>query len=252
MTEVIPLCNIVLILHFVQPFIGTFVHIEPIPMSDKIEGIISKLDNKAELKQRVYERTLRTFHMMKECATRIRDEISPRVLETSPHVEIVLSEHGEFEFHLRFSGDTIVFMMHTNVFTFPPAHKISETNYISQDSKRGFFGMIQIYNFLSDSLKYQRLNDAGYLLARVFVNVEDRFYTEGKKQLGFMFNEVGQQEVNDGDLQKIIEQCMLYCLDFDLFVPPVDALKVISVEQKNYFNNPRGIGTGKRLGFKVD
>ncbi|MCB9245009.1 MAG: hypothetical protein H6606_01145 [Flavobacteriales bacterium] len=221
-------------------------------MSDKIEGIISKLDDKAELKQKVYERTLETFRLMKNCAVRIRDEISPRVLESSPHVEIALTDQGDFEFHLRFSGDTIVFMMHTNVFTFPPNHKIAKTYYVNQHPQNGFFGMIQIYNFLSDSLKYQRLNDAGYLLARVFVNVNDHFYTEGKRQLGFLYNEVGQQVVNEDDMQKIIEQCMLFCLDFDLYVPPEDALKVITVEQKNYFNNPRGIGTGKRLGFQVE
>lgn len=112
--------------------------------------------------------------------------------------------------------------------------------------------MVQIYNFLSDSLKYNRIADAGYLLARVFVNGEDHFYTEGKRQLGFIFNELATQTVNQLDLEKIIEQCMLYCLDFDLYVPPPDALKQISVEQKNYFNNPSGIPTGKRMGFKLN
>jgi hypothetical protein len=221
-------------------------------MSEKIEEIISQLDGKAALKQEVYQRAITLFERFKHCAARIKDVIGPRVLESSPHVQIELKELGEFEFHLKFSGDTIVFLLHTNVFTFPPNHQVSMTKYVKEDEKRSFFGMIQIYNFLSDSIKYNRLNDAGYLLARVFVNFEDHIYTEGKRQLEFIFNDIANQKVEEVDLEKIIEQCMLYSLDFDLYVPPNDVLKTISVEQKNYFNNPSGIGTGKRMGFKVD
>ena len=111
--------------------------------------------------------------------------------------------------------------------------------------------MIQIYNFLSDSIKYNRLGDEGYLLARVFVNSENDFYVEGKRQLGFLYKELGKHKLDKKHRHNIIEQCMLYCLDFDLYVPPTDALNQITVQQKNYFNNPSGIATGKRLGFEV-
>ena len=142
--------------------------------------------------------------------------------------------------------------MHTNVFTFPPKHQMNNSAYVKEDTSRGYFGMIQIYNFLSDSLKYNRMNDAGFLLARVYINNDMHFYTEGQRQLGFLFNEIGKQKVNEEDLQKIVEQCMLYCLDFDLYVPPLEASKAITVEQKNFFNNPSGLSTSKRLGFHID
>jgi len=221
-------------------------------MSEKIEDIISRLDSKAELKQLIYENTVDAFAHLRECAEDVKNEIAPRVLESSPHVEISLTRHGDFEFHLKFSGDTIVFILHTNVFAFPPAHRINKSDYLKKDPKRGYFGMIQIYNFLSDSLKYNRMNDVGFLLARLYVNIEDHFYTEGKRQLGFLFGDVAQQKLDSPSLHKIIEQCMLYSLDFDLYVPPVDNLKMITVEQKSVFNNPRGMSTSKRLGFRAD
>ena len=141
--------------------------------------------------------------------------------------------------------------MHTNVFAFPPKHAINKSTYVKENPNRGYFGMIQIYNFLSDSIKYNRLGDEGYLLARVFVNSENDFYVEGKRQLGFLYKELGRHKLEKQHRHNIIEQCMLYCLDFDLFVPPTDALNQITVQQKNYFNNPTGIATGKRLGFEV-
>lgn len=217
-----------------------------------MEDIIARLDGKAELKQQIYQKTVDAFNRLKSCSERVKAEVAPRVLESSPHVQVELNEKGEFEFHLKFSGDTIIFMMHTNVFAFPHGHRINKSSYVKEDSKRGYFGMIQIYNFLSDSLKYNRMNDVGFLLGRVYVNIEDHFYIEGKRQLGFLYGEIAQQSIADASLQKIIEQCMLYCLDFDLHAPPIENLEMITVEQKNVFNNPNGLSTSKRVGFRSD
>ncbi len=220
-------------------------------MSDKIEKIITGLNQKANLKQNVYGHSIEVFNHFKECALNVVETLAPNVLDKAPSVEISLSNYGDFEFHLKFSGDTIVFLLHTNVFTFPPKHLINKSTYVKEDRSRGYFGMIQIYNFLSDSIKYNRLGDEGYLLARVFVNAENDFYVEGKRQLGFLYKELGKFKLDKTHRHNIIEQCMLYCLDFDLYVPPTDALNQITVQQKNYFNNPSGIATGKRLGFEV-
>ena len=220
-------------------------------MSDKIEQILTGLNNKANLKQDVYGHSLNVFNEFKACALNVVETLAPKILSNAHGVEIKLNSFGDFEFHLKFSGDTIVFLLHTNVFAFPPKHAINKSTYVKENPNRGYFGMIQIYNFLSDSIKYNRLGDEGYLLARVFVNSENDFYVEGKRQLGFLYKEIGRQKLEKKHRHHIIEQCMLYCLDFDLFVPPTDALNQITVQQKNYFNNPSGIATGKRLGFEV-
>ena len=154
-------------------------------MDNQIIEIIDGLNNKAALKQFIYRNTLTTFQNLRKMAREIADKIAPEVLKKDPNVEVELKEINEFEFHLKFSGDTIAYIMHTNVFTFPPDHEVNKTAYIQDNPEFGYFGMIQAYNFLSDSVKYQRMQDLGYLLARIFVNSEGHFYIDGQRQLGF-------------------------------------------------------------------
>jgi len=219
-------------------------------MSEKLVEIIDGLNNKAALKQHIYRNTLTVFEQFKKCATEIADKLTPEVVSKDESLEVELTEIGEFEFHLKFSGDTIAFIMHTNVFSFPPEHEISKTSYVNEVQDRGYCGMIQAYNFLSDSLKYQRLADIGYLLARIFINCEGNFYVDGQRQLDFLFKDFSKQKINNESVIKVIEQTMFYALDFDLYIPPMDNMKEITVQEKDYFNNPRGFATGKRLGFK--
>lgn len=53
------------------------------------------------------------------------------------------------------------------------------------------------------------------------------------------------------NLRTIIEESMLFCLNFDLIVPPVDAINFITVEQKNIMSHSSGMPTSKRLGFSM-
>jgi hypothetical protein len=142
--------------------------------------------------------------------------------------------------------------MHTNVFAFPPEHEVSKLEYVAEAPGRGYFGMIMAYNFLSDSIKYQRLADVGYLLARLFINSEGHFYVDGQRQLDFLYKNLPQQEIEEDAIVKIIEQTMLYALDFDLYVPPIESMGDMTLQQKNHVNNPSGFATGKRLGFKKE
>jgi len=219
-------------------------------MSEKLVEIIDGLNSKAALKQHVYRNTLTVFEQFKKCATEIANKLTPQVVTKDKSLEVALKEISAFEFHLKFSGDTIAFIMHTNVFSFPPEHEISKTSYVNEAPDRGYCGMIQAYNFLSDSLKYQRLGDIGYLLARIFINCEGNFYVDGQRQLDFLFKDFNKQKINNESIIKIIEQTLLYALDFDLYIPPMDNMKEMTVQEKDYFNNPRGFATGKRLGFK--
>ena len=219
-------------------------------MSEKLVEIIDGLNSKAALKQHIYRDTITVFEQFKKCTTEIANKLTPEVVSKDKSLEVELTEIGAFEFHLKFSGDTIAFIMHTNVFSFPPEHEISKTSYVNEAPDRGYCGMIQAYNFLSDSLKYQRLGDIGYLLARIFINCEGNFYVDGQRQLDFLFKDFNKQKIDNESIIKVIEQTMLYALDFDLYIPPMDNMKEMTVQEKDYFNNPRGFATGKRLGFK--
>jgi hypothetical protein len=218
-------------------------------MSDEIVKIIGGLNNKAALKQHVYSNTQTVFQEIFKCSKEIAEKLIPEVVKKNKNVEVEINEINDFEFHLKFSGDTIAFIMHTNVFLFPPEHEVNKMKYVTDAPERGYFGMIQAYNFLSDSIKYHRLADVGYLLARLFVNGEGHFYVDGQRQLDFLYKDLDKNKIDHDAILKIVEQTMLYALDFDLYVPPLNAMSEITLQQKNYFNNTHGLATGKRLGF---
>ncbi|HDP54189.1 MAG TPA: hypothetical protein ENN24_00670, partial [Bacteroidetes bacterium] len=106
--------------------------------------------------------------------------------------------------------------------------------------------------FLTDSFKYNRNDDLGYLIGRLFVNREKHYFVEGKRQMGFLYNNFGQAIISKEVIKKIIESAMLYSLDFDLLVPPYDMVKIASVAQMNSKIDSSKLQTGKRLGFKFN
>ena len=112
--------------------------------------------------------------------------------------------------------------------------------------------MIQIYNFLSDSLAYQRYQDLGVLVARIFVNKDGHFFIDGRRPLGFLYNDFEHLTMNEQHINNIIEEAILFCLNFDLMVPPFDNVGVISVEQQALASFSSGFHTSKQtLGFQI-
>jgi hypothetical protein len=212
------------------------------------EKIVSLLKEKACTKQKIYRITKNVFanfqDVLKEKANILNNEIQDK------DVEVSYEESGDFDAKLKFSGDTLLFHMHSNVFDFDSSHQIHKTSYVKEDKMRSFCGVINIYNFLSDSLKYNRLNDAGFLIARIFINKDNHFFVEGDKQLGFLFNDFVNQQIDEVQICKIIDTAMIYALNFDLQTPNFNDVKVVSLHQILDINNNHKIKTSKRLGFK--
>ena len=67
--------------------------------------------------------------------------------------------------------------MHTNTFSFDKSHQIWNSSYVKEDEYKAYCGVINVYNFLSDSFKYNRANDLGYMIGRLFINKEKHFFT---------------------------------------------------------------------------
>ena len=212
------------------------------------EKIVSLLKEKACTKQKIYRITKNIFanfqDVLQEKANILNNEIQDK------DVEVSYEESGDFDAKLKFSGDTLLFHMHSNIFDFDSSHQIHKTSYVKEDKMRSFCGVINIYNFLSDSLKYNRLNDAGFLIARIFINKDNHFFVEGDKQLGFLFNDFVNQQIDEVQICKIIATAMIYALNFDLQTPNFNDVKVVSLHQILDINNNHKIKTSKRLGFK--
>lgn len=214
------------------------------------EMILKVLKEKSSLKQDVFAKNTALFKMLREVCKEISKNLKPKANEIDKRLIVDFREKGEFEFELRIAGDVLLFSMHTNVFEFDSSHQIWKSSYVRDDEKASYCGMINIYNFLADSFKYNRQNDLGYLVARIFVNYEDHFFVEGKRQLGFLYNDFANSVISRVELQNIVESAILYCLDFDLFTPPFDDMKVITLAQAQESSTMISVKTGKRLGFR--
>lgn len=212
--------------------------------------ILKTLKEKSSLKQDVYYNTLSVFNSLKANAKQIASDLQKEAKSIDKRLIVEYKDKGEFEFELRVAGDLLIFVMHTNVFEFDKNHQIWRNSYMKQDYTRSFCGVINIYNFLNDSFKYNRINDVGYVIGRMFINKENHFFVEGKRQLGFLYNDIVNAIIDDSKVKSIIESAILYSLDFDLFTPTFDAIKEISVLDMQQATESMQIKTGKRLGFR--
>jgi len=204
---------------------------------------------KSVLKQDVFNNVILNFKILKQVLKEIADDLRTRVGHVDERIVIEYKETGEYEAKVRVAGDLLIFQMHTNVFKFDRENSLWKTSYLSENENRGYCGIINIYNFLNDSFKYNRSNDLGYLVGRIFVNFENHFMVEGKRQLGFLYNDFINNVLDKDQLKSIIQSSIIYCLDFDLLVPNYDLIKEVSVRDVNKMIDDSRIRTGKRLGF---
>jgi hypothetical protein len=215
--------------------------------------ITSTLVHKANLQQKIFDNTLDVFEKLKELLHEMSAELNEELDDMlDKRVRIEYRDRGKFEAQLQVAGDVLIFSMHTNIFEFNREHIIWQNSYVQKDKDNSYCGIINIYNFLSDSLKYNRNADEGYLIGRLFVNHERRYMVEGKRQMSLRHNIFGQEEISPEALKQIAETAVNYALDFDLLVPPYDLVKVVNVDQINTKIEHSKMQTGKRLGYKFN
>lgn len=214
------------------------------------ELILQLLREKSIMKQDVFTITVETFNGFKNAMQKIVDFLQKEMIDKDKRIAIEYKAKGEFSAEMKIAGDTLIFQMHTNVFHFDKSHAMWNTSYVKEDPLRAYCGMINIYNFLSDSIKYNRENDLGYLIGRVFINKDKHFFVEGKRQLGFLYNNFPSSVMDEKNIHSIVESSILYCLDFDLLTPSYDTMKEVSVHEIQELTKTVVVTTAKRLGFK--
>lgn len=219
-------------------------------MSNAEELILQTLKEKATLKQDIFRLTTETFEGLKKTLKDVASNLQSKISTIDKRVIVEYSEKSPFAVQLRTAGDVLIFEMHTNVFLFDPGHKIWNLSYVEEDSSRAYCGLINVYNFLSDSLKYKRVNDVGYLVARLFLNKESHFFVEGKRQMGFLYNNFATDKLTHDRMRAVIESAILYCLNFDLLIPPYDLVQEATFSQISESAQFMNAATGKRLGFR--
>jgi hypothetical protein len=213
-------------------------------MASAQELILQTIREKSVLKQDIFKLTTETFDAFKSTLKQLADELHRKVQEIDRRVQIEYVEKSTYSAHLKIAGDILIFEMHTNVFLFENSHKIWNHSYVSEDHSRAYCGLINIYNFLNDSLKFKRVNDVGYLVGRIFLN------REGKRQMVFLYNQFATDVFNRERMRAVIESAILYCLNFDLLTPPYDAVQEATFSQIAESAENINAATGKRLGFR--
>ena len=219
--------------------------------SDLRTHIKQLLVSKSNLKQQIYDNTNSLFNELKEAIHEFSADLDEEMDEQiDKRIRIEYSDRGKFEAQIQIAGDLLVFVMHTNVFNFESGHRIWQNPYVQADRNNSYCGVINIYNFLADSMKFKREEDEGYLIGRIFVNREGKFFVEGKRQDRWKVDEFGKESVSREAILEILERAILYALDFDLLVPTYDTVKKVTAEQFLSRQENTKLQTGKRLGYE--
>ena len=221
-------------------------------ITKKKKNIISTLSEKSILKQKVYDNTLNAFTSLKEILGALADDLNKDVTDLDPRIKLDYNDRSNFDAQLKVAGDIILFTMHSNIFEFDREHPAWKTPYIQKNKLNSYSGIINIYNFLADSFKYSRYDDLGYLIARIFINHENQYFVEGKRQMALLFTNFGNEEISNQALTRIVCTAIQYSLEFDLLVPPYDAVKIATVGQAEAKIQHARQATGKRLGFQFN
>lgn len=214
------------------------------------KNVIELLRERSILKQDVYATTLACYKKFKTVVE--QELIEFRVQIPDERVRLKFDYNGDFETHAYVGSDVLVFNMHTNVFTFPDYNPIWKNSYIEEDKCRGYFGVINIYNFLAESFLQKRMHDAGYLIGRIFINKEGHFMIEGKGELSYYFRNIRTNTFDVPTMEKIFEIAVKHAAEFDLQTPPYNNVSIVSVEQIKTVSSAQELRTGKRLGFKFE
>ena len=214
------------------------------------QQILDLLLTKSALKQDIFSDTKQVFDNLKRVLS--QEVLSLRTQITDERIRMQYMDKGEFEAQVYVGSDVLLFHRHSNVFLLPDSNPKWETEYLKEDARRGYFGIIYIYNFLAQSFLQNRLDDPGYLIGRIFVNCEGHFFIEGKGPLGTQFEELGKAKITDKVLKELLLTAFAFAVDFDLLTPPYEIVSQVNVRQIQAISANLSLQTGKRLGFKFE
>jgi len=213
------------------------------------ETILSLLSKKSVMKQDVYSNTIAVFNQLKEILKERAEDLSDEILKVDKRINIFFKDISLQSMQLKVAGDILDFQMHSNVFEFDRSHSMYKTAYIRNNDLNSYCGIISVYNFLADSYKYNRLNDLGYLIARIFINQEKHFFVETKTQIGYKYHNFSTEPITKDQLCDIVNELIIYSVKFDLFTPPYDSVRQVTVYEMQEKSSSAALRTGKRLGY---
>ncbi len=216
---------------------------------DPTENIAEILLTKSTIKQKTYKNICKAFKQLKKEAKHLIGELSEKTTQRHEDIKLEVETISDQEFHIRIAGDLLVFVLHTNIITLPPDYEFNKSEYVVNQPLRKYLGQINVYNFMADSFEFNRLNDPGYLLARLLINYENHFIVEGDRQVGFMFETVSAKPLENVDLNILNKLIIAQAAENDLLAPPFPKIRNITVREK--IEKTQSLGAGSKIGFQM-
>lgn len=200
--------------------------------------------------QQVAGNTQAAFNLLKECLGQEVKQINETLASTGLAQYLACENKDQTELQLRLGNDLLLFQLSPHVFEFHKSHGVWNISYVYENKLASYAGIINLYNFIYKSYQQNRKDDVGYLIGRIFINKDNHYFVEGKRQLGFLYNDFGHAVINKDELTNIIQSAILYSLDFNMLVPPYDEMKITTVAELKERIRTNESQMGKRLGFR--
>ena len=123
-------------------------------MEDQRAAIVDLLINKSIVKQDIADYSEQDFASFKEEMKIELDELRKSI--SDERVRLRMDEKSSHEFIVYIGSDVLVFQLHSNVFRLPDENPLWKTDYMQENGANGYFGIINIYNFLAESFEKNR------------------------------------------------------------------------------------------------
>jgi hypothetical protein len=213
-----------------------------------LQEVQAEMTQKASMKQSLYIQTLGYFNRMQEITRKLSSQLTESFKSSNPPIPVKFEVEGELEFRLRFSGDLLVFQMHSNIMALPEDHPVMRHPHLIEFPENAYFGQILIYNFMADSFRYLRMQDMGHLVARIWIHKDALYWVEGVRPLNFLQPGLSETPLNDESLEQIVLQCVYVSSQTDFMASPFYLIQQLTVEEKISRNENRA---GDKLGFQM-
>jgi len=214
--------------------------------TNPLEHLKESLETRALLKQNVWAVTQQFYNDLKSEANALTNSLRKSI--SSKEVTIEVNEVSEHEFNIKFGSDVLVFGMHTNIVTFDSTNHLMKLKEVQDNKGLGYFGQIMIYDFMADSVKYERTRDAGYLIARLLINSDNKFHIEGVRGLHYLFPPGGTENTLE-NVALFLKKALVVTIESDLIGKDFEKIRQTTLGEKLARN--KEIGYDSKIGFRM-
>lgn len=214
-----------------------------------VEAIYETLRGKSALNKKVLSETQRAFHLLRERAEKTALRLREIIVSQKDEAEAKVDDGGEYMFTIEIGPDIIAFSNMQDVSAPSGDMPSLKTPYVQEDPSRAYFGQILVYNFLTSSYVQRRMQDPGYMVARILVNKDGFFTVEGVGKVAEPFADLASCQVDATNMQKVVESCILASLAIDLMMPPADQIQIIPLEAQMASGMVQEM---EKVGFRVN